>query len=714
VLQCDPDYREEEIKALKYFSSDFFALKRYFMLKKYPVVLFFLLLPFCFLWSQGTSNLSLNVIPGASIPVGESKDLYTIGTSISLNGEYFFPFSTIFFGKGMFRFNMLPTLAESNMNIVDFTIGAGICIPIISRLYFKLAGSGGYYIGMREGDVGSDPCISVDTEIKFLLNRSLSLGLAASYQNYMSINQSRPLYNGIGASLGLTYNIGAASKDSEIEFGPQLNPVFPVFYKYYDDHQIGSTTLLNKERGTISDVKVSLFVQEYMDQPKLCMEISEMERNEEIEVPLFALFTEDILKVTEGTKVTAEISVDYTYLGGTVTGKKVETLVINNRNAMTWDDDRKAAAFITSKDPAVLRFSKAVAADISNTGSGAVNSNFRMAMGIFEAISLFGIGYVVDPRTPYAEFSKSDFELDYLQFPIQTLTYRAGDCDDLSILYSALLESVGIETSFITVPGHIYMAFALDIEQKEAEKLFSSTNDLIFLNDNTWLPVEITLVKDGFLKAWQSGAREWRNYEKMETAAIYSIHEAWNTYEPVGMTEMDRGIVYPQSSMVMERYLKEMDKFVTREIHEKVVELRADIVKSGNNPRLINKLGVLYARFGMYKEAEVEFTKVVAGSDYLPAIMNLGNIHYLNGKMEEARDHYLRVLDHSPGNAYALLGFAKASFELDDYTSVVSTFEKIEKSDPEIAEKYSYLVSRSEDTSRASSAVKEAVEWDDE
>ena len=42
-----------------------------------------------------------------------------------------------------------------------------------------------------------------------------------------------------------------------------------------------------------------------MDQPKLCKEISEMGRNEKIEVPLFALFTESILKVTEGTKVRA-------------------------------------------------------------------------------------------------------------------------------------------------------------------------------------------------------------------------------------------------------------------------------------------------------------------------------------------------------------------------------------------------------------------------
>ena len=31
---------------------------------------------------------------------------------------------------------------------------------------------------------------------------------------------------------------------------------------------------------------------------------------------------------------------------------------MNNRNAMTWDDDRKAAAFVTAKDPALLGFAK--------------------------------------------------------------------------------------------------------------------------------------------------------------------------------------------------------------------------------------------------------------------------------------------------------------------------------------------------------------------
>ncbi len=51
---------------------------------------------------------------------------------------------------------------------------------------------------------------------------------------------------------------------------------------------------------------------------------------------------------------------------------------------------------------------------------------------------------------------------------------------------------------------------ATNMEQREAEKLFSSTDDLIFLKNNTWVPVEITLAKGGSMKAWRSGSRASR------------------------------------------------------------------------------------------------------------------------------------------------------------------------------------------------------------
>ena len=188
-------------------------------------------------------------------------------------------------------------------------------------------------------------------------------------------------------------------------------------------------------------------------------------------------------------------------MGTDLTKTETATIQMYDRNAMTWDDNRKVASFVTAKDPVVLRFAKNIAGETRNSGSNAINTNFRIGMGLFQALDLYGINYVVDPKTPYEDFSKNKYSLDYLQFPSQTLTYKAGDCDDLSILYTALLKSVGIEAAFITIPGHIYAAVSLNMDPEEAKHTFNSSNDLIFRNENTWLPVEITMIHEGFLKS---------------------------------------------------------------------------------------------------------------------------------------------------------------------------------------------------------------------
>jgi len=214
-----------------------------------------------------------------------------------------------------------------------------------------------------------------------------------------------------------------------------------------------------------------------------------------------ALFADRILTITEGTKASADVIIQYNYMGTDLTKTETATIQMYDRNAMTWDDNRKVASFVTAKDPVVLRFAKNIAGETRNSGSNAINTNFRIGMGLFQALDLYGINYVVDPKTPYEDFSKNKYSLDYLQFPSQTLTYKAGDCDDLSILYTALLKSVGIEAAFITIPGHIYAAVSLNMDPEEAKHTFNSSNDLIFRNENTWLPVEITMIHEGFLKS---------------------------------------------------------------------------------------------------------------------------------------------------------------------------------------------------------------------
>jgi len=447
-----------------------------------------------------------------------------------------------------------------------------------------------------------------------------------------------------------------------------------------------------------------------MEQPKICAQFPRLARGQTEQVPVYALFKDSIFSVTEGTKVAGEILVAYRYLGREVNDSYPVTVTVNNRNALTWDDDRKAAAFVTAKDPLILSFAKRIASGIDTVGRTSFNTKFRIAMGLFEAMGTNRIGYVQDPTTPYAELSGNKTALDYLQFPGQTLAYRAGDCDDLSILYCALLESVGVRTAFITAPGHIFMAFSLEMDGEQARKTFQNPNDLIFRDGETWVPVEITLVRDGFLKAWQIGAKEWREASGASAAGFYPIREAWKIYEPVGFSEIKEAIILPDSGEILRDYQQELERFIATEVEPRASRLKSDLKARPNDPKLLNSLGVLYARFGLLEEAAVPFQQMLKGGEVASALINLGNIAYLKGDNPAALTYYNRALRKAPDSSAALLGVARASYELEDYEAVNGALAQLKKLDPLAASRFSYLGSGGE-ARAAEAGKKEVEEW---
>ena len=686
--------------------------KKFLLLALSLFLLVFLLYTDSF--SQDAGTFSLNVKPGVFFPLGKSSDRFNIGGTLELNGDYVFPSIPLLYIHGVLDYSFLPTVSEETLKLLAVGAGAGLNLYLMPKMNIKLFGAGGYSLGMFKDVTSGNPLFHTGLDISYHFSPSFSLGAGTSYKRYFA--ESEALSQGIAVGVGGSYKFGAGNKRSNIEFRQiQILPVFPVFFKFYDNNPLGKVMLYNRESSTIRDVRVSLFVKQYMDSPKECAVIRELGKGEEREIPLYALFTEKVLNITEATKSQVEVVVEYSFLGNERSKKQTETVRLYDRNALTWDDDRKAAAFVTSKDPAVLRFSKNVAGLIRESGYDTINSNFRMALGLFEVLSLYEINYVVDPKTPYAELSKDTTSLDFVQFPSQTLEYRAGDCDDLSILYCALLESIGIETAFITLPGHIYAAFSLDMSPDEARRAFLEPDDLIFRDGKAWVPVEITMIREGFLKAWQRGARQWRENEPEQRAGFYPIHGAWEVYEPVGIVGGEAAASLPSSNQVVNRYKLVLNSFIEQEIRQRVSELRRQIERSDGDPRLINKLGVLYARYGLFEEAEKEFKKITEKKEYVPALANMGNIYLLKSDYIKALDYYGRAYKRVPNNPAVLVGLAKANYEIENYGNVKQYYQKLESIDSDIALKFSYLVSKDEGLGRASSQrAKEAVEWDEE
>jgi hypothetical protein len=439
-----------------------------------------------------------------------------------------------------------------------------------------------------------------------------------------------------------------------------------------------------------------------MEAPLECAAYPNLKRRESATIPLFALFRDDVLRITEATEVIAELIVEYTIGGEPRKASTARPIRILDRNAMTWDDDRRAAAFVTPRDPTVMRFAKIVAGDLRDQGVQTIDKNVRSAIALYTALGLYGMNYVEDPRTPYAQLSQDHQSVDYLQFPRQSLEVRTGDCDDLSLLFAALLESIGIPTAFITVPGHIYLAFKTDTDVRDAVRFFGGREKLIVRADEVWVPVEMTLVKSGFLAGWEAGARQWQD-NLPEAAKLLPLAEAWQTYEPVWFLFPERDILVPGGTSLLNAYRKELDRFVQGVVGPQIAELRRRISATQQNAALINRLGILYASIGQYDQAVTELEKLSGKNPYFPALVNLGNVAYLKGDFNKALTYYAAAGRLNPHDPTALLGLARTQFELSQYEAARKSWQRLNEQDNRLAARFSYIVSTSGGTDRASS-----------
>ena len=680
------------------------------------------------------SSLSLTLQPALIAPLIDSVTLFGMGGGMNLGVEYALAGNPQVFASCGLEYSLLPVNdAASSVSLVSALAGVGSYFWLSPRLAIKLGAQGGYYAGFFNdgGEPSGQLALRGGASLEYLLAPTLNLSLGAAYRYDLGTVQ------GVTVAASVSYFIrGREGRELVIDRskaragsggGPrtpekgrgielanlEMYEVFPVFHKYYDDHPVGLVTLVNREKAPVGDIRLSLWIKQYMDSPKASSVPADLAAGARQDVSIMSLLTDRVLEVTEATKVAADLVLEYTMAGDSYRDARTITVRILDRNAMTWEEDSRAAAFVTAKDPAVLTFAKGAVGPVRDRGPQAVDGNLAAAMGLFTALDLHGVSYVVDPKTPHSEFAASRTQVDFLQFPRQTLEYKAGDCDDLSILYAALLESVGIETAFITVPGHIFLAFATALPPAEARRSFPSAADLIEREGQTWVPVEVTERRGGFLKACATGAKEWREAQAAGTAGFLPIHEAWQKYEPVGFPGAGPDITAPARDALLSAFDKELGRFVDQLLGPQAARLQEEIRTRGGSPEARNRLGVLYARFGRYEKAEVEFRAAAESPIATAAFINLGNLKILQGQPDRAREFFDRAAEREPRNPKVLLGIARCYHELEKFDQAMAAYQELAKVDRALAERNSYLAGVDGTEGRAASVdeTRHQVAW---
>jgi tetratricopeptide (TPR) repeat protein len=642
------------------------------------------------------AHVVLDLMPQFTLPVASDTLKYGFGGTAKLEMK---PKASLgFFAEGGYQTIGLNAEGLDNINVLNGSLGIALHHSFTDNLLLNADVLAGVYRASGLSSTITGLSGGIRLGLTYRMNPVLGATANAGYMHMA--NTPSDFLHGATAAAGLSIDLTEAFNNkaaAKAELTSVL-PVFPVLYSWYENNSFAKVKVTNQEEGSITDVTVSFYLPQYMTQENTCVHKDTVERGESFDANLTAFFNERMLELTERVDTQALVKVSYRFLGQMREHEFPVTIPVYNRNSMSWDDDRRAAVFVSSKDPAALLLSKYITSVVRDRIRSGVNENIQYVMGLFETLHTFGVNYVVDPSSAYAD-NVGSTSVDFLQFPFQTLTYRGGDCDDLSILNCSLIEAVGIESAFITVPGHIFIAFDSGMTEAEARRISPDLSEFALQNGKIWIPLEITLTKDRFAKAWSVGAHEWKAANLQGKAKLYPMHDSWKLYKPVSVPGAVANFTLPERTEIAMTFDGSIDTWIQEQITPQILEYRALLAK-GEKPFVRNELGVLYGSYGLLDQADEQFA-VARSSNYIPAVINLGTVNFNNQDYTKALELYKTALKYQSDDPIALLGAARSLYELDRYADSDVYYEKLCKNDPALASQYGYLGSFSDTRGRS-------------
>jgi tetratricopeptide (TPR) repeat protein len=587
-------------------------------------------------------------------------------------------------------------LGYSNRFVKNFELGAELAAGFSEAVFPNVVDTGPVgspnLLFSAGGKISLDPSYSLSIDIRPSLKYLLSLGPLKDFNGLL-----------FGLGFGLNYRFGedpdsAQSLIRSLRFSEvSVPPAFSAMQSHYVRNPIGQVVLTNTEKQPVSDLQVSFYQAGFMDSPTQSLTVPELAAGQSVTVPLLASFNQAVFTTEGVTPLTGEVIVAYRLRERPAEQRQSVTYDLYDKKAITWDDDRKVGAFITPADSAIRNYASFVRQLFKDSTLPLYNEPLQVAMQLFSALAEIGLLYQADPSSPFTRAQGDAKLVDSVSLPRDTLKTIAGDCDDLTVLFCSLLESVGIETAFITVPGHIYAALNTKVAAAGYRELHPERALTLGLDGELWVPVEITLIGTAdFPEAWRRGMELWNAFAgQADQRRLYRTREAQALYRPVGLRESDLGLQYGNRANIAKGFARDLDKLAGL-----LVKDSADKARKSGDKLDYNRLGLAYVRFGKYEEAEAAFGKALQiDPGYLAARVNLGNVAF-------ARKSYVLALKSYQGVQEALLkkggqskslaqlvllNMSKAYHEMENYPEAQKYYARAAELDPERAREFTYL-----------------------
>lgn len=394
------------------------------------------------------------------------------------------------------------------------------------------AGAGPYWVtdfDIRESGTGTE--VDIEGSGKAFYGGYASIGAHLLITSWLALTfdtkyhfvdwRSKGIYSGPEFGLGMTLMWGKSREMFQV-VGSKLivDQLYPAYYQFYNTYPLALVTVRNLTGGPI-EINVRSSIDGYTPRPRESGFIR-LERHETRDIPVTVLFGARLLDVENRAPAVLDLVIEGR--AGTTLRKTVSAgLIIHQRNA--WDGDmQKLKFYITPDDPGILAECRTLTGGWSD---GHEPEALITARAIIDHLSSRKLSYRRDPNIPF-------YRDDRVLYPRETLAAGGGDCDDLTVLVASYLEGAGLHTAFVEVrdPGkdlaHLYLLFSTGLGPAAGESVSANEKRYIIRSGSRgeaaiWIPLECTLLGEGFDASWMSGAAQYLD----EAILRRGLEEGW-------------------------------------------------------------------------------------------------------------------------------------------------------------------------------------------
>jgi Flp pilus assembly protein TadD len=212
---------------------------------------------------------------------------------------------------------------------------------------------------------------------------------------------------------------------------------------------------------------------------------------------------------------------------------------------------------------------------------------------------------------------------------------------------------------------------------------------LAIKDGRVWIPLEATMVNTNFNEAWAEGARKYQTAMAADELSLIDLSEAWKQYQPVTLRKASYSIDLPEKTRTESLVGQARNLLLAKSINRLVLPYQTMVTNDPKNIAARLQIAILYARYGLYEDAEIAFEALdELAPDNSAVKTNQGNLFFLQEDYARAISNYARAVELDSADGGIWINLSMSQYKAGDFKKARTSYQQAVDLDARFKDEY--------------------------